>query len=207
LIPAPFVLGAREVARRARGHARGRARQRRHASQRVILALALGGAGVGCSALWGFEEARLGDDSTDDASSDVPISIPDVGTPDRDPPIAEYGAVDSTPPTKSCVGLAATCGPGDNADCCASSVVPGGTFNRGNDASYPATVSTFRLDTYEITVGRFRTFVAAYARGVIPPGAGKLPATRVILAGTRRGTRACPPIAAASACTMTLQSC
>jgi formylglycine-generating enzyme required for sulfatase activity len=41
-------------------------------------------------------------------------------------------------------------------------VVTGGTFNRGNDSSYPATVSDFRLDNYEITVGRFRKFWSGY---------------------------------------------
>ncbi|WP_437932642.1 SUMF1/EgtB/PvdO family nonheme iron enzyme [Sorangium sp. So ce291] len=39
--------------------------------------------------------------------------------------------------------------------------MPGGTFDRVNDPMYPATVSGFRLDTYEITVGRFRAFVEA----------------------------------------------
>jgi formylglycine-generating enzyme required for sulfatase activity len=51
--------------------------------------------------------------------------------------------------------------------------VPGGTYNRSNDASYPATVSDFRLDKYEITVGRFRKFVAAYSQNMIASGAGK----------------------------------
>jgi len=37
--------------------------------------------------------------------------------------------------------------------------VPGGTYNRSNDAGYPATVSDFKLDAYEVTVGRFRVFV------------------------------------------------
>ena len=60
-------------------------------------------------------------------------------------------------------------------DCCASSVVTGGTFNRGNDPNYPATVSTFRLDTYEVTVGRFKAFVAAYQDDVIAEGAGANP--------------------------------
>jgi formylglycine-generating enzyme required for sulfatase activity len=36
-------------------------------------------------------------------------------------------------------------------------------------------VSDFRLDTYEVTVGRFRKFVAAYSQGMIPAGAGKNP--------------------------------
>jgi formylglycine-generating enzyme required for sulfatase activity len=40
---------------------------------------------------------------------------------------------------------------------------------------YPATVSDFRLDTYEITVGRFRQFVTAYSQTMIPQGAGKNP--------------------------------
>jgi formylglycine-generating enzyme required for sulfatase activity len=48
--------------------------------------------------------------------------------------------------------------------------VPGGTFYRGydlladslsGDTKSPATLSNFRLDTYEVTVGRFRQFVAA----------------------------------------------
>jgi formylglycine-generating enzyme required for sulfatase activity len=75
----------------------------------------------------------------------------------------------------SCSGLAATCGPNGNANCCASSVVCGGTYNRSNDATHPATVSDFRLDTYEITVGRFRKFAAVYTQAMTPSGAGKNP--------------------------------
>lgn len=69
-------------------------------------------------------------------------------------PVGEGGVTGT-----SCAGLAATCG-GAN-DCCASMTVTGGTFNRSNDPSYPATISTFKLDVYEVTVGRFRTFVNA----------------------------------------------
>jgi sulfatase modifying factor 1 len=81
----------------------------------------------------------------------------------------------------SCNGLAATCGPNGNGDCCGSSVVPGGTFFRSYDGvtyvdkGFPATVSDFRLDTYEITVARFRKFVAAYAEDMIASGAGANP--------------------------------
>ncbi len=56
-------------------------------------------------------------------------------------------------------------------DCCSSLAVPWpaeqGTFLRDydgvthTDESYPATVSRFRLDSYEVTVGRFRKFVSA----------------------------------------------
>jgi formylglycine-generating enzyme required for sulfatase activity len=59
--------------------------------------------------------------------------------------------------------------------------VPGGTFFRSYDAvnytskSYPATVSAFIPDVYEITVGRFRKFVAGYPNNRPAAGAGKNP--------------------------------
>ena len=73
------------------------------------------------------------------------------------------------------------CGPtGNEESCCTSPLVSGGTFIRSydgvgyTDASYHATVSTFRLDAYEVTVGRFRRFVAAVVSGWKPAaGAGK----------------------------------
>ena len=79
------------------------------------------------------------------------------------------------PLPKSCQGLAATCGANGDQSCCASGLVKGGTFNRSNDAAYPAKISNFRLDDYEITVGRFRKFVAAYKNDIIKAGAGKNP--------------------------------
>jgi formylglycine-generating enzyme required for sulfatase activity len=53
-------------------------------------------------------------------------------------------------------------------DCCASRVVPAGTFHLGGggDSSVPASVDAFRLDRFEVTVGRFRRYVAGYA---LPP--------------------------------------
>ena len=52
-------------------------------------------------------------------------------------------------------------------------MVPGGTFDRGDDPLAPATVSTFLLDTYEVTVGRFRMFVdAGLGTQSSPPVAG-----------------------------------
>jgi sulfatase modifying factor 1 len=81
----------------------------------------------------------------------------------------------------SCQVLARTCGSNGNQDCCTSPLVPGGTFYRGYDGviftddGYPATVSDFRLDTYEVTVGRFRKFAAAYSQNMIASGAGKNP--------------------------------
>ena len=82
------------------------------------------------------------------------------------------GATDagSSPPVVSCLALLPTCGVHADDDCCASLEVPGGTYfrafdlagdaNSGNQSA-PATVSAFRLDKYEVTVGRFRAFVAA----------------------------------------------
>jgi formylglycine-generating enzyme required for sulfatase activity len=78
-----------------------------------------------------------------------------------------------------CEGLE-TCGASES--CCASIAVAAGAFLRGHDnseqgeqpassgtavqgwvaAGAPATVSAFRLDTYPVTVGRFRQFVDAY---------------------------------------------
>src|ERR1041384_1721974 len=79
----------------------------------------------------------------------------------------------------SCGEVRAMCGAEGKNDCCESLRVPGGTFNRGydgvlyNDANYPATVSDFRLDKYEVTVGRFRAFVkAGLGTQKKPPGEG-----------------------------------
>jgi formylglycine-generating enzyme len=51
-------------------------------------------------------------------------------------------------------------------------VVNGGEFNRDNDSNYPATISSFRLDKYEVTVGRFRNFVKAVVDDDWRPAAG-----------------------------------
>jgi formylglycine-generating enzyme required for sulfatase activity len=69
-----------------------------------------------------------------------------------------------------------------NASCCESPIVPGGTFDRSYDVAsdgrypdmtHPATVSAFRLDKYEVTVGRFRAFVdAGMGTQTSPPAAG-----------------------------------
>jgi formylglycine-generating enzyme required for sulfatase activity len=123
----------------------------------VLLGCLMGCGVLACSTVWGF------DDPMESGS--------DGGSPGLD------GAKDGNAAarTASCVGLAPTCGSSANADCCASAVVLGGTYKRSNDAAYPATVSDFRLDTYEITVGRFRKFVVAYSPTMIVSGAGKNP--------------------------------
>jgi formylglycine-generating enzyme required for sulfatase activity len=73
--------------------------------------------------------------------------------------------------------------------CCKSLLVPGGTFKRSyddpnyvDDGEYtddasPATVSAFRLDKFEVTVGRFRQFVNAF--GEFHPSAGDGKSARI----------------------------
>jgi formylglycine-generating enzyme len=83
----------------------------------------------------------------------------------------------------SCTDLAATCGPNGDDDCCSTAMsIPGGTYYRSYDVaadgmypdmSYPATVSPFVLDKYEVTVGRFRAFVnAGMGTQSSPPATG-----------------------------------
>jgi len=76
------------------------------------------------------------------------------------------------------------CRPGFDAGCCDSPFVAGGGFVRSydaieggafDDAGAPATVSDFRLDAYEVTVGRFRAFVNVYPGSIPVTGGGGNP--------------------------------
>jgi formylglycine-generating enzyme len=122
---------------------------------------------------------------------------------------AEAGADEAGPPTDhaSCVGLASLC---QGESCCVSYPVPGGTLPMGRgteDCSamgcqtgaglegcpvgittcladqqpeHPVMVASFVLDKYEVTVGRFRRFLAAYdawrSQANPAPSAGANPA-------------------------------
>jgi formylglycine-generating enzyme len=96
----------------------------------------------------------------------------DAGTDAPAPPVF---------PTQSCMGLAATCGPMKNEDCCATREVTGGMFLRSYDGvnsmemSFPAEVSTFYLDRFETTLGRFENFLKGYPGNLPAMGAGKNP--------------------------------
>jgi formylglycine-generating enzyme required for sulfatase activity len=76
------------------------------------------------------------------------------------------------------VAEAASCGPSGDASCCRSLEVVGGEpLDRG--AGRTATVTTFQLDAFEITVGRYRAFRSGgQGTGALPPrrGAGAHPA-------------------------------
>lgn len=101
----------------------------------------------------------------------------DGGAGGGEGPVALAGTGATGQPGPSCHDLPATCGPNRDADCCASHVVPGGTFERDNGMSGDdfATISDFRLDDYEVTVGRFRNFVAGYADHKPATGSGRNP--------------------------------
>lgn len=75
----------------------------------------------------------------------------------------------------SCDGLPDACGPSKNENCCLSPVVWGGNFNRSNNTNFPAKVSDFRMDRFEVTVGRFRKFLDAYPQSKPGAGAGAHP--------------------------------
>ncbi len=107
---------------------------------------------------------------------------------------ADAGVDAQPPPTSlSCEGLPATCGPTGNDDCCNSPAIPGGTYFRSFDTAgdggsgtqgFPATVSDFRLDKYEVTVGRFRAFVmAGKGTQASPPAAGDAAHAKISASG------------------------
>jgi formylglycine-generating enzyme required for sulfatase activity len=79
---------------------------------------------------------------------------------------------------QSCEGMGNECNDdGTMVSCCSEQALPGGTFPMGRSLSgsdahssgegdelpeHSATVASFNLDTFEVTVGRFRAFVQQY---------------------------------------------
>jgi formylglycine-generating enzyme len=116
----------------------------------------------------------------------APTQSASAATPN--PPDAGVGCVGSACETvsetatsckESGPGLS-NCGPNADENCCVSLPVTGGTFfrtyssngTRVTGTSAPATISSFRLDKYEMTVGRFRKYVEYLTNGGKPPAAG-----------------------------------
>ena len=147
-----------------------------------------------CTSLDGLSGTDGGIDATPDAASPPPADASggdggtnvESGAPDG----CTGGCVvpktlcsAGTCVSPSCAGLPATCGASHDTDCCASILVSGSRFDMGRstdggsdmfDAGKPAEipqhfaqVSDYWLDVFEVTVGRFRKFVAAYGG---PPG-------------------------------------
>jgi formylglycine-generating enzyme required for sulfatase activity len=117
------------------------------------------------SATGDVDASTAGDaDASTAGDADAATSSGDGSTAGDAAPTTDAGSGEGGAASPSCAGLPANCGPSQNESCCASSLVPAGTFQRDNgvSGSYPASVSAFRLDRFEITVGRFRKFYAQY---------------------------------------------
>jgi sulfatase modifying factor 1 len=93
------------------------------------------------------------------------------------------GGTTTSPGATSCKSSApglSNCGDSQDESCCLSLPVPGGTYSRtyqntGSGATGkadPATISTYALDKYEVTVARFREYVKYLENGGMPPAAG-----------------------------------
>lgn len=92
-----------------------------------------------------------------------------------------HGYTSMEPPSCAASGPGlTTCGEDGTESCCASLLVEGGTYartyrNTGNGPSGEgdrATLSTYRLDKYEVSVARFREYVKYLEAGGSPPVAG-----------------------------------
>jgi formylglycine-generating enzyme required for sulfatase activity len=155
----------------------------RHALPTLAAAAVLG--------LWVCLLWACGSGSSPDGGSDgVDGGVPDGTATGFDAP---GNVTDGTPSVDGSGGATTSCGTGPGMSdcangaesCCTSLAVAGGTFFRSytNSAdgglmfsANPATVGAFRLDKYEVTVGRYRQFVKAWDEGkgyVPPPGSGK----------------------------------
>jgi sulfatase modifying factor 1 len=170
------------------------------------------GPGVGAGDAGPVDGPSDAPDSATTATADatVPDAPEDATSVPGNPDAGDAGVSDASDagcsPDGSCGPLSCQAGGdgltncGANSEsCCTSLVVEGGTFYRNYDLTGlggltlaadggptaeadPATISTFRLDKYEVTVGRFRQFVNAWdggsgrdgGPGYIPPvGSGK----------------------------------
>jgi formylglycine-generating enzyme required for sulfatase activity len=94
------------------------------------------------------------------------------------------GTCTAPPPSCAQAGPGTTTCGASSESCCTNLPVAGGSYDRTyanpgsgpTGESDPSSVSEFRLDKYEVTVGRFRAFVAAWngGAGYTPPaGSGK----------------------------------
>ncbi|MFH1264049.1 MAG: formylglycine-generating enzyme family protein [Pseudomonadota bacterium] len=108
-----------------------------------------------------------------------------------------------TPTIPSCVG-GLMC---NSASCCSSHEIPAGSYTMGApnaDGSYAAdtkpqhtaTIARFVLDDFEVTVGRFRTFVAVYTGAAPATDSGANP--EIVGSGWSAGWNASLPAGAAN---------
>jgi formylglycine-generating enzyme len=133
--------------------------------------------------------AEAGSERSEDGGSDADVTANEAGAD-----VTEASAMAPLSCAPGGPGMT-NCGP-SRESCCTSLEIPGGTFYRTYDfinydgdggftlaadggptgEADPATISTFRLDKYDVTVGRFRQFVGAWNGGSgLEGGAGYEP--------------------------------
>jgi formylglycine-generating enzyme required for sulfatase activity len=147
----------------------------------VVVALAALTAAAGCAGVLGIDDPDVVGDGggimvdAADATADGSGSMVDAADATADGGGSMGDAADAASGPPSCpsgvssgVDGVTNCGFGGNESCCTSLEVDGGLFYRSYDGTSaypnsgaPASVSGFRLDKYEVTVGRFRNFVTA----------------------------------------------
>lgn len=118
----------------------------------------------------GASPAGTGGMASAEAGAVDGASISDAGGSDQGGADGPLGCQSPTPGVSAC---------GPNCESCSTNLlVTGGTYLRSYDGVFfsdrgnPATVSNFRLDKFEVTVGRFRQFVAAVIGGWRPASGG-----------------------------------
>jgi sulfatase modifying factor 1 len=133
-----------------------------------LVAVAMGSATCG-GRVW---PAALGDEGPEDSGTKDALSAVDGSHGGDAPSPTSEAGVGRRSCAANAAGAGTDCGQNGHDDCCAEDLVPGGSFFMLDDEGasglvhanhdYPATVSSFRLDRYEITVGRFRQFLDSY---------------------------------------------
>jgi sulfatase modifying factor 1 len=102
----------------------------------------------------------------------------------------------------SCASIPQVCGADS---CCLSLPVDGGNFFRDSDPVYPATVSSFTMDKYDVTVGRLTQYYNwLYGSEGSPPAVGAGKSAHI---ADDPGWKAAYPLPASSADMLTMLSC
>jgi formylglycine-generating enzyme len=148
---------------------------------RTLALCSFAGVALACAELVGLEDHRLDEPSAHAGSAGAGGALAGGGK------ASSGGAVNGGNPSwggaflgeapPSCAspspGAGHDCGPGLDEDCCASFAVQGGDFVC---RTLTESIEPFRLDKFEVTVGRFRHFAAAVDAGFRPPeGSGVHP--------------------------------
>lgn len=135
---------------------------------------------IGLAACGFPRPADLPGESPKDAAAEIDAASSDATTTDAAG--TDGMMVDAPPQFLSCAQIPQNCGNTGRDSCCNSPAVTGGTFSRNYDVAgdtqsgspdFHATISNFRLDKYDVTVGRFRTFAnSGSGTQAKPPSSG-----------------------------------